>query len=126
MFVICTREQLGENPKLAVLFRSGPSTPNCLYPHVRIRHSIIVREKPVHGDLQSLSRPLQRTCATKRTYSTRPLHERSSHQDGSAKKCGDARLDDLREKKLKFTSSSLTVAPRGPLLSGLAAEFKAP
>jgi hypothetical protein len=57
MFVLYTSEQLGENPKLAVLFRAGPSTPNCSYPQVRLRYSIIVREKPVHADLQSLSRP---------------------------------------------------------------------
>jgi hypothetical protein len=57
MFVLYTSEQLGENPKLAVLFRAGPSTPNCYYPHVRLRRSIIVGEKPVHADLQSLSRP---------------------------------------------------------------------
>jgi len=88
MFVISTREQLGANPKLAVLFRAGPSTPNYFYPHVRLRHSIIVREKPVHGDLQSLSHPFQRTCGTKTTYDTSPLHERSSYQDSLAKKCG--------------------------------------
>jgi hypothetical protein len=126
MFVIYTREQLGENPKLAVLFRAGPSAPNCFYPHVRLRHSIIVREKPVHGDLQSLSRTFQRTCGTKRTYDTRPLNERSNYQDSLAKKCGRARLDVLREKRLKFTSSLLTMAPRGPLLSSLLAEFKVP
>lgn len=79
MFVIYTREQLGENPKLAILFRAGPSTPNCSYPHVRLCHSIIVREKPVHADLQSLSRPFQRTCGTKRIYDARLLHERSSY-----------------------------------------------
>jgi hypothetical protein len=50
MFVIYTREELGENPKLAFLFRAGPSTPNCLYSHALARHSIIIREKPVHGD----------------------------------------------------------------------------
>jgi hypothetical protein len=124
LFVIYTREQLGENPKLAVLFRAGPSTPNCSCPHIWLRHSIIVHEKPVHGDLQSLSRPFQRTCGTKRTYDTRPLHERSSHQDSLAKKCGRARLDFLREKRLKFTSSLRTIASRGPLLSSLLAEFK--
>jgi hypothetical protein len=72
MFVIYTREQLGENPKLAVLFRAGPSTPNCSYPHVRLRHSIIVREKPVHADLQSLSRPfLSSVPAGQKGHTTR-------------------------------------------------------
>jgi hypothetical protein len=60
IFIVHAREQLGERSKLTFLFRSDRSTPKYLRRYIRLRHSITVREEPVHRDLQGLSHLFQR------------------------------------------------------------------